>query len=154
MVHGFKWLVLTSLSVAFPLNLSGVVCGVQTGVYSALPHLVKISSSLTSGLLADCMLSRSLLSTTHTRKLLTAGERWLDGERGRGEGESERRGGGGVREGRVREGGVLERECVEERGGSLLSTAHSRKLLTAGERWLNGERGRGEGGGRVRERGG
>lgn len=45
----------------------------QNGAFSALPHIFKMSASLISGLIADFILSKHLLTTTHLRKVLTAG---------------------------------------------------------------------------------
>lgn len=45
----------------------------QNGVFSALPHVIKVSAALVSGYIADFVLSRKLLSTTQTRKMLTCG---------------------------------------------------------------------------------
>ncbi|KAK7500389.1 hypothetical protein BaRGS_00008296, partial [Batillaria attramentaria] len=45
----------------------------QNGVYSALPHVIKVFASFISGYIADFLLSHKLLNTTHTRKILTSG---------------------------------------------------------------------------------
>ncbi|KAK7099292.1 hypothetical protein V1264_003450 [Littorina saxatilis] len=45
----------------------------ENGAFSAFPHVFKMTASLASGLLADFLMGHEMLTTSHTRKLLTAG---------------------------------------------------------------------------------